>query len=95
MLTTNTQCDVAVSLPPALAALFEGCPRQARVRAATVGDAIAALNQSWPGLQDRLCDGLPMLRRHIRVYVRGEIARLETGLVEGDEVFVVMAISGG
>lgn len=91
----DAQHEVAVSLPPALAALFPGCPRQARVRAATVGGAIAALNRSWPGLQGRLCDDSPSLRRHIRVYVQGEIARLETRLTAGDELFVITAISGG
>ena len=87
--------EVAVSLPPALASLFPGCPREAWVHAATVGDAIAALNQSWPGLQGRLCDDSPGLRRHIRVYVCGEIAGLETRLRAGDEVVVITAISGG
>ena len=87
--------EVAVSLPPALAALFPGCPREACVHAATVGEAIAALDRSWPGLHGRLCDDALGLRRHIRVYVRGEIARLETRLTPGDEVFVITAISGG
>ena len=84
-----------MTLPAALAALFPGCPRQACVAAATVGEAIAELNRSWPGLRDRLCDDRPALRRHIRVFVRGEIARLDTSLSAGDEVFVITAISGG
>jgi sulfur-carrier protein len=87
--------EVAVSLPAALAALFPGCPRQARVEAETVGAAIAALNRAWPGLQGRLCDDTPGLRRHIRVYVRGAIAGLDTRLASGDEVFVITGISGG
>jgi molybdopterin synthase sulfur carrier subunit len=87
--------EVEVTLPPALAALFPGCPRQAVVPAASVADAIAALDRSWPGLRDRLCDGSPGLRRHIRVFVRGELAHLGTALQHGDEVFVVTAISGG
>ncbi len=87
--------EVTISLPAALAALFPGCPLQARVQAATVGDAIATLNRSWPGLQGRLCDDRPGLRRHIRVFLRGEIARLDTPLRAGDEIFVVTAISGG
>jgi molybdopterin synthase sulfur carrier subunit len=86
---------VEVTLPQALAALFPGCPRQAYVQALTVGDAIAALNRSWPGLRDRLCDDSPGLRRHIRIFVRGDLAKLETELSGGDEVFVVTAISGG
>ena len=91
----QTPPEVAVTLPAALAALLPGCPREARVHAATVGEAIAALDRSWPGLRDRLCDDSPGLRRHIRVFLRGEIARLETRLATGDELFVVTAISGG
>ena len=91
----NLQNQVEVSLPPALAALFPGCPRQASVQAATVGDAISVLNLSWPGWQGRLCDDSATLRRHIRVYVRGEIARLDTRLRPGDEVFIITSISGG
>ena len=87
--------EVSVCLPAALSALFPGCPRDACVRAASVGEAIAALDRSWPGLQDRLCDGAPQLRRHIRAYVRGEIAGLGTRLNAGDEVFITTAISGG
>lgn len=86
---------VVVTLPAALAVLFPGCPRQACISASTVGDAVASLNRSWPGLHDRLCDDSPGLRRHIRVFVRGEIAGLETRLEAGDEVFFVTAISGG
>lgn len=88
-------CVVRITLPGALAALFPGCPWDVPVQAGTVGEAIAALDRQWPGLRDRLCDGSPSLRRHIRVFVKGEIAALETPLAPGDEVFVVTAISGG
>lgn len=84
-----------MSLPAALTALFPGCPREARMRASSVGEAIATLDESWPGLRGRLCDDRPSLRRHIRVFVRGEIAALETPLASGDQVFVITAISGG
>jgi sulfur-carrier protein len=43
---------------------------------------------------DRLCEPAG-LRRHIRVFVDGEPARLDTRLRPGAEVFVMTAISGG
>jgi molybdopterin synthase sulfur carrier subunit len=86
---------VVVTLPRALTGLFPGCPQQVPVEAATVDDALEELNRRWPGLRHRLCDETPGLRRHIRVFVRGEIAALGTRLGEGDEIFVVTAISGG
>lgn len=91
----DTAQAVTVTLPPALTALFPGCPRQVSVHADTVADAMHALDRSWPGLRDRLCDDTPGLRRHIRVFVQGEIAALQTRLAAGDEVFVITAISGG
>ena len=87
--------DVSVTLPAALTALFPGCPRQVGVQAATVAEAMAVLDRRWPGLRDRVCDGTPGLRRHIRVFVRGDLAGLDTRLGPGDEVLVITAISGG
>jgi molybdopterin converting factor small subunit len=86
---------VSVTLPGALASLFPGCPRAVPLEASTVGEAVTALDQLWPGFRDRVCDGSPALRRHIRIFVRGEIAGLQTQLVPGDEVVVITAISGG
>jgi molybdopterin synthase sulfur carrier subunit len=86
---------IAVMLPAALVSLFSACPRRVEVSAATVGEAIDALDGRWPGLRDRLCDSTPSLRRHIRVFVAGERATLETRLAPGAEVLVMTAISGG
>ena len=93
-LTMAVQHEVAVCLPPALTALFPGCPRQACVEAATVADAIAALDRSWPGLRGRLCDDRPSLRRHIGFMcaARSPAGDSPDG---GDEVYIVTAISGG
>jgi len=50
---------VVVTLPAALLPLFPGCARRVELRAATVGNAIDALNESWPGMRDRICDSSP------------------------------------
>jgi sulfur-carrier protein len=86
---------VTVTVPAALVALFPGCPREARVSAATVAETLDALDRSWPGLRDRLCDSTPRIRRHINVFVAGERATLETALAPGAEVVILTAISGG
>ena len=65
------------------------------MQAATVAQAIDALDARWPGMRDRLCDSTPRLRRQINVFVDGERARLETALAPGDRVIVMMAIVGG
>jgi sulfur-carrier protein len=84
-----------VHLPPTLAPLFDGLPRRIDVEAATVGDAIARLDERWPGVRDRLCEPGPALRRHINVYVDRERAGLETALGPSTRVDVIAAISGG
>jgi molybdopterin converting factor small subunit len=82
-------------LPSTLPPLFEGLPRHLDIDAATVAEAIERLDERWPGLQDRLCEPGPALRRHINVYVDRERAALDTALDETSRVDVVAAISGG
>lgn len=86
---------VAVTIPAALARLFPGAPRWFALEAATVGEAIAALDALHPGMRDRICDTTPAIRRHINVFVGGEKAGLATPLPPGSEMLVMTAISGG
>jgi len=85
-------------LPPTLPPLFPGLPRQLDLEAATVADAIERLNERWPGLRDRLCEGgrgQSQLRPHINVFVDRERAELDSPLAAGSRVDVIAAISGG
>ena len=93
--SSRTSPPVTVSLPPVLLNLFPGSVGRVEVAAATVGEAIEALDREWPGMRDRLCDSRPAIRRHINVFVDGRRATLETRLAPGIEVFVLTAISGG
>jgi len=86
---------VVVTLPAALVRLFPGCARRVELSAATVGEAIDALEWRWPGMRDRVCDSTPRVRRHINVFVAGKRASLETRLPPGVEVMIMTAISGG
>jgi molybdopterin converting factor small subunit len=82
-------------LPTTLPLVFPGLPRELELEATTVADAIACLEERWPGLRDRLCESGPRLRRHINVYVDGSRADLDTELEPMSRVDVVAAISGG
>jgi molybdopterin converting factor small subunit len=84
-----------VHLPMTLTPLFAGLPRRVDLDAATVDEAIAQLEEQFPGLRDRLCVPGPNLRPHIHVYVDKERAGLDTPLQAGSRVDVVAAISGG
>jgi sulfur-carrier protein len=82
-------------LPATLPPLFRDLPRHIEVNATTVDDAIARLDERWPGLRDRLCEPGHTLRPHINVYVDRERAGLDTPLAARSRVDVVAAISGG
>jgi molybdopterin converting factor small subunit len=90
-----------VHLPPTLPPLFDGLPRRLDVEAPSVGEAIAQLDARWPGLRERVCEpggdaaGAAALRPHIRVFVDGERAELDTPLAAGARLDVIAAISGG
>jgi sulfur-carrier protein len=88
----------AVHLPPTLPPLFPGLPRQLDLDAATVDEAIERLNDRWPGLRDRLCEGNRagfVLRPHINVFVDRERVGLDAAISAGSRVDVIAAISGG
>ena len=84
-----------VQLPPTLTTLFDGLPSRVDIDAATVAEALAELEQRWPGLRDRLVEPGPVLRPHIHVYVDQERAGLDTQIEPRSRVHVVAAISGG
>jgi molybdopterin converting factor small subunit len=84
-----------VHLPGTLPPLFRDLPRRIDIDAATVGEAIARLDERWPGLRDRLCADGTELRPHIHVYVDRERAALDTALAAGSRIDVIAAISGG
>ena len=86
---------VTVVLPAALRALFPRSPERVEIEAASVGTLLDSLDFRWPGMRDRLCDSTPAIRRHIKVFVDGRRAKLETPLAPGAEVFILTAISGG
>jgi molybdopterin converting factor small subunit len=82
-------------LPRTLTPLFSDLPRRVDVDASNVAEAIAQLEERWPGVRDRLCDPGPALRQHIHVYVDKERAELDTPLDPRSRIDVVAAISGG
>jgi sulfur-carrier protein len=82
-------------LPGTLTELFSDLPRRIELDAPNVADAIAQLEERWPGARDRLCDPGPALRQHIHVYFDRERAELDTPLDPRSRVDVIAAISGG
>ncbi|HEY9600553.1 MAG TPA: MoaD/ThiS family protein [Allocoleopsis sp.] len=65
----------------------------------SVAELLDALEQSCPGIKDRLCDDQGKPRRFLNFYVNSEDIRFlegtETSLQDGDEVSIVPAVAGG
>ena len=79
--------------------IFTGGSREVQVEAASVGDALKALDAAHPGLADRLFDDSGQLRRFVNVFLADEDVRfldgLATPIVEGQTLSIVPAVAGG
>ena len=87
-----------VRIPTPLRTVTKGSA-EVHGQGATVGDLIDDLDQSYPGLKERLLDDSGDLRRFVNIYVNQEDIRFlqgkKTALKDGDEVSIVPAIAGG
>ena len=65
----------------------------------TVGDLIQQVEQSHPGVADRVLDGDGNVKRFINIFVNDDEVRTRDGLAtpvnEGDKVSIVPAMAGG
>ncbi|HEY8289689.1 MAG TPA: MoaD/ThiS family protein [Acetobacteraceae bacterium] len=82
-----------------VAALLHAYTRGAssvRASGETLGDVLADLDRSFPGIRFRIVDEQDRVRRHVRCFVNAADARdVRTPLSDGDEVYIVGALSGG
>jgi molybdopterin synthase sulfur carrier subunit len=65
------------------------------VDAATVREALRALESAQPELRGWILDERGLVRRHINVFVDGEMGREETAVDGARVIDVLPAISGG
>jgi molybdopterin synthase sulfur carrier subunit len=77
---------------------FTGGSGEVEVEAASVGDALKALDAAHPGLAD-LFDDSGQLRRFVNVFLADEDVRfldgLATPIAEGQTLSIVPAVAGG
>jgi sulfur-carrier protein len=87
-----------VHLPAALRDHADGRRRLA-VAGGTVAAVLGALGQAHPGVGRRVLDERGQLRPHVNVFVNGEsirhLAGPATAVGDGDEVWILPAVSGG
>jgi MoaD family protein len=64
-----------------------------------ISELLNSLENSCPGIKDRLCDEQGNPRRFLNLYVNSEDIRflegINTALQDGDEVSIVPAVAGG
>ena len=90
--------SVRVRIPTPLRPVTDG-QAEIAIEAATVAEAITALEAQFPAAQGRLRDDRGEVRRFLNLYVNGEDVRfldgLNTGLKTGDELSIISAVAGG
>jgi molybdopterin converting factor small subunit len=90
--------SVVVRLPSQLRSLVGGAG-EVPVEAATVREAIVAVDAAYPGVALRVLDDRGTLRRFVNVFVADEDVRfldgLDTVLEAGQTVSLVPAVAGG
>ncbi len=70
------------------------CPT-VEARGRTVAEALSAVFADHPRLKSYVLDDQSRLRRHVVVYLNNRKTGLDSALVEGDEIYVMQALSGG
>ena len=92
---TDAARPAVVHLPRSLVSLFPGADRKMDARGGTVLEVVRDLDSRVPGLANRVLDAGPSIRRHLNVFVDGELAALDTRVPSGAQVHVIPAVSGG
>jgi sulfur-carrier protein len=85
---------VRVLIPSALRSYTQAA--QTEANGATLGAVLEDLDRRYPGIRFRVIDEQNRVRRHMRIFVNGVSAEsMATTLSTGDEVILVLALSGG
>jgi len=65
----------------------------------TVGEILANLDKTYPGLGERICDEQGNVRRFVNIFLNDEDIRFlentSTAVKDSDELSIVPAIAGG
>jgi sulfur-carrier protein len=89
---------ITVRIPQPLRGLT-GNESVVKTEGADLSGAITNLDNSYPGMKERLLDENGQIRRFVNIYVNGEDVRFMSGLTsalkDGDEVSIVPAVAGG
>ena len=69
------------------------------IEAATVAEAVRAVDQRWNGLGDYIIDEQGRLRKHVNIFIGDELLRdkreLSDKLCADSQLYIMQALSGG
>lgn len=87
-----------VNFTSALRRFFPGLSEM-QVGATTVADLVAEIEAVHPGIAAYIIDEHGALRKHVNIFLNGSLIKDKTGLsdviADGDEVYIMQALSGG
>lgn len=70
-----------------------------QIEGTTVADVVSSLNVQYPGLADYIIDERGVLRKHVNIFISGELIQdrktLQDAVGEDDQVYIFQALSGG
>jgi len=97
-LKEGKKMPIIVRVPTPLQKLTQD-KAEIKASGANIKELIDNLEESFPGIKDRICDENGKVRKFINIYVNEEDVRFlqqdETPLKNGDEVSIIPAIAGG
>ena len=75
---------------------YTGGLKTIEVEGSTLREAIASLDRRYPGVAFRMIDEQGLIRPHMNIFVGEQSVRdLDVTLVDGVEIYIVGALSGG
>jgi sulfur-carrier protein len=90
--------SVSVRIPTILRT-YTGGASEVSADGTTLGEVLADLDGSYPGIKARILDEQGAIRRFVNVYVGNDDVRfleaLETATPEGVQISVIPAVAGG
>ena len=89
---------VTVRIPTPLRSATNGAST-VEVEGATVGEVLTNLDETHPGVGERLLDEQGQIRRFVNVFVNDEDVRFQSGLStpveDGTTISIIPAVAGG
>jgi molybdopterin converting factor small subunit len=75
---------------------YTGGAKRVEAKGASLGEVVADLDRQFSGLRFRVVDEQDRPRPHVRFFVnQTDVRTLDVRIADGDEVFIVGALSGG